>query len=207
MELSPFLQGIIIGLTLAVPVGPISLLCIRHSITGGRLHGIVSGIGVATADSLYAAVAVLGLTAVSGFIVSQQIIFRAIAGLVLIAVGIKVFISVPPDPGVNTGHGSYSRDYLSMLALALANPLTILFFLVVLPGFGIVLGGTSLSSSAEFILGIFSGSATWWIILCGTIGSVRSRLTSRNLQMINRISGILIVCFGIGTLLLIVTGH
>jgi threonine/homoserine/homoserine lactone efflux protein len=204
MELSPFLQGIIIGLTLAVPVGPISLLCIRRSITDGRLHGIVSGLGVATADSLYAAVAVLGLTAISGIILAQQFFFRVFAGLILIAVGVKVFLSVPAEPGENSGHESYLKDYLSMVAIALANPLTILFFILVLPGFGVVLGGTSLFNSAEFVLGIFSGSVAWWIILCGAVGSVRSRLSIRNLQLINRASGLLIVIFGIGTLLLMV---
>ena len=82
----------------------------------------------------------LGLTAISGIIVAQQVFFRIFAGLVLIAVGVKVFLSVPAEPGENSGHVSYPKDYLSMLAIALANPLTILFFILVLPGFGIVLG-------------------------------------------------------------------
>jgi threonine/homoserine/homoserine lactone efflux protein len=202
MELSPFVQGIIIGLTLAVPVGPISLLCIRRAIADGRLHGIISGCGVATADSFYAAVAVLGLTAVSGFILAQQIFFRAVAGLVLIAVGIRVFLTVPAEPGDNDRHVSYPRDYISMLAIALANPLTILFFIIVLPGFGIVLGGSSLPASLAFVLGIFTGSVTWWVLLCGVVGTFRSRFSIKNLLLVNRISGILIVCFGIGTLLL-----
>jgi threonine/homoserine/homoserine lactone efflux protein len=202
MEFSPFIEGIIIGLTLAVPVGPISLICIQRAIDGGRLHGIVSGIGVATADTLYAAVAVLGLTFISGLILVHQVFFRAIAGIVLIVVGIKVFLSVPEEPAGAHHHISYTRDYLSLLAIALANPLTILFFIIVLPGFGIVLGGSSLPASLEFILGIFCGSVTWWVILCGAVGSVRSRLSISNLRFINHISGILIVCFGIGTLLL-----
>lgn len=201
MELSPFIQGIIIGLTLAVPVGPISLLCIRRTIADGRLHGIVSGLGVSTADTAYAAIAVLGLTVVSGVILSQQLFFRACAGIVFILVGSRVFLSVPKGVRENAGHESYPKDYLSMLAIALANPLTILFFIVVLPGFGIVLGGTSLLTSAEFVLGIFSGSVAWWVVLCGAIGSVRSRFSTENLLWINRISGILIICFGVGSLL------
>jgi threonine/homoserine/homoserine lactone efflux protein len=207
MELSPFLQGIIIGLTLAVPVGPISLLCIRRAVADGRLHGIVSGLGVATADSLYAAVAVMGLTVISGFIVAQQIFFRAITGLVLIGVGAKVFLSLPDEPVENGRHEPYSRNYLSMLAITLANPLTILFFIVVLPGFGIVIGGTSPLTSFEFVVGIFSGSVLWWVILCGAVASVRSRFSVQNLQLINHISGALIVLFGIGTLLLLLANH
>jgi threonine/homoserine/homoserine lactone efflux protein len=207
MELSPFLQGIIIGLTLAVPVGPISLLCIRRTIADGRLHGIISGFGVATGDSFYAAVAVLGLTVISGFILAQQVFFRAVAGLVLIVVGIRVFLSVPSEPGENDPHVSYPGDYFSMLALALANPLTIIFFIIVLPGFGIVLGGTSLPASLAFVLGIFTGSIAWWVILCGVVGTFRSRFSIRNLRLINRISGILIVCFGIGTLILLMVNR
>jgi threonine/homoserine/homoserine lactone efflux protein len=206
VELSPFIQGIIIGLTLAVPVGPISLLCIRRAIADGRLHGFVSGLGVATADSLYASVAVLGLTVISSIILAQQVFFRTITGIVLVAVGCRVFLTMPAEPGDHDVHVSYKNDYLSMLAIALANPLTILFFIMVLPGFGIVIGGTSLETSLEFVFGIFTGSVAWWLILCGAIGSVRSSLTTRNLQHINRISGILIVCFGIGTLLLLLMG-
>lgn len=167
----------------------------------------MSGFGVASADSFYAAVAVLGLTAVSGFIVTQQVFFRAVAGLVLIAVGIKVFLSAPAGPGEDGGNESYAKDYLSLLAIAIANPMTIIFFLVVLPGFGIVLGGTSLVTSLEFVLGIFSGSVVWWILLCGAVGSVRSQFNTRNLQLINRISGFLIVLFGLGTLILLLANH
>jgi threonine/homoserine/homoserine lactone efflux protein len=207
VELSPFIQGIIIGLTLAVPVGPISLLCIRRAIADGRLHGIISGLGVATADTLYAAVAVLGLTIVSGFILAQQVFFRAVAGLVLIVVGIRVFLSVPAEPGDSDPHISFLKDYLSLFAITLANPLTILFFIIVLPGFGVVLGGTSLFTSLEFVLGIFAGSVAWWVVLCGVVGTFRSRFSFRNLLHINRISGILIVCFGIGTLLLLLVNR
>ena len=89
MDLGLFIQGIIIGLTLAVPVGPISLVCIHRTVANGRLHGIISGLGVATADSFYAAVAFLGLTAVSGLIIGNQSLFRFLAGIALILVGIQ----------------------------------------------------------------------------------------------------------------------
>ncbi len=202
MEISPFIQGIIIGLTLAVPVGPISLICIRRAVADGRLHGIVSGLGVATADSFYAAVAVLGLTVISGLITAHQVFFRAVAALVILAVGVRVFVSIPAEAPGDGGHESFTKDYLSLLAITLANPMTIIFFLVVLPGFGIVLGGTSPEVSAEFVLGIFCGSVVWWIVLCGAIGSVRSRLNTWHIRLINRIAGILIICFGIGSLAL-----
>jgi threonine/homoserine/homoserine lactone efflux protein len=204
MDVSLFVQGIIIGLTLAVPVGPISLICIQRTVTEGRLHGIFSGIGVATADSFYAAVTFLGLTVISGLIIAQQYLFRFLAGVVLILIGIRVFLSIPSAISRKTEHETYLKDYLSMVVLAIANPLTLIFFLIILPGYGVVIQGTSFLPAAEFVAGFFFGSTLWWVVLCGSIGSVRSRFSGENLGRINRISGLLISCFGAGMLILLV---
>lgn len=197
MDSSLVLQGMIIGLILAVPVGPLSLMCIQRSLSEGKLHGIVSGLGVATADSFYALVAFLGLTVISGFILSWQDYFRVIAGLVLIAVGIKIFLTLPHTEDQKEVPGSYTRDYLSMAAIALANPMTITFLMVTLPGFGFVFGGSTLPSTLEFVGGFFSGSMLWWIALCGSLGMVRSRIGTGALRVINRVSGIGILGIGV----------
>lgn len=204
MELSFFIQGIIIGLTLAVPIGPISLLCIQRTISEGRLHGIISGLGVSTADSFYAAITVLGLTAISGLIIDQQLLFRSLAGIILILIGIRVFMSVPAGVSEKSEHETYLKDYLSMVAIAIANPMTLIFFLVILPGFGVIIQESAFLPSAEFVAGVFFGSAVWWMILCGSVGSVRSRISVKNLGLINRISGVLISCFGAGMLILLI---
>ena len=204
MDTSLFVQGIIIGLTLAVPVGPLSLLCIRRSVADGRLHGILSGIGVATADSFYAAITVLGLTFISSLIIAWQVLFRFLTGIILILIGIRVFLSVPAGVSANTEHEPYLRDYLSMLALAIANPLTLIFFIAILPGFGVVFHEISVFSASAFVAGVFFGSTVWWVILCGSVGSVRFRISGKNLGLINRVSGVLISCFGAGMLLLLV---
>lgn len=203
MDPGLFIQGIIIGLTLAVPVGPISLVCIHRTVAGGRLHGIVSGLGVATADTFYAAVAFLGLTAVSGIIIGNQSLFRFLAGIALILVGIQVFRSVPAMVSDGDGQESYLQDYLSLFAIAAANPLTIIFFITILPGFGVVVQGTTLIAAVPFVAGVFLGSVVWWILLCGSLGAVRTWLSTGNLWQINRISGILITCFGAGMLVLL----
>lgn len=203
MDLSLFIPGVIIGLTLAVPVGPISLVCIHRTVANGRLHGIASGLGVATADSFYAAVAFLGLTAVSGVIIGHQALFRLLAGIALVLVGIQVFRSVPAAVRAADGQEPYLQDYLSLFAIAAANPLTILFFIAVLPGFGIVAQGNTLVAAIPFVAGIFSGSAVWWVLLCGSLGSVRSRLGAGNLRLINRVSGVLIAVCGAVLLLLL----
>ena len=198
-----FIQGMIIGLTLAVPVGPISLVCIHRTVANGRLHGIISGLGVATADSFYAAVVFFGLTAVSGLIIGHQSLFRLMAGIVFIFIGIRVFRSIPAAVSPGDGQEPYLGDYLSLLAITIVNPLTIIFFITILPGFGVVAQGTTLIAAVPFVAGVFLGSVVWWIILCGSVGSVRSRLSTGNLRQINRISGILIACFGAGMVFLL----
>jgi threonine/homoserine/homoserine lactone efflux protein len=203
VDLSLFIQGIIIGLTLAVPVGPISLLCIQRTIADGRLHGIFSGLGVATADSFYAAITVLGLTVISGLIIAQHSLFRFLAGIILILIGIRIFMSAPAGVSAKSEHETYLKDYLSMVAIAIANPLTLVFFLVILPGLGVVIHGFSLLPAMEFVAGVFFGSTLWWIILCGSVGSVRSHISAKNLGLINRVSGLLITCFGAGMLILL----
>lgn len=207
MDTSLFIQGMIIGLTLAVPVGPIALLCLQRAVTDGRLHGIVSGIGVATADSFYAAVTFFGLTVISGFIIANQFSLRLAAGVVLILVGVRIFLSIPAQMGVKTEHETYLKDYLSMVAITIANPLTLIFFIAILPGFGVVFHENSVLSASEFVGGVFLGSMLWWIILCGAIGSVRSRISADRLRLINRISGLLIVCFGVGMMILLALPH
>ena len=204
MDYSLLLQGMIVGLTLAAPVGPISLICIHRTVANGRLHGIISGLGVATSDSFYAAVAFLGLTAISGFIIGYQVLFRLLAGIALVLVGIRVFHAVPAEISPVDGQEPYLRDYLSMLAITAANPLTIIFFVTILPGFGIVAQGMLPETAVSFVAGVFLGSVLWWIILCGAVGSVRSRLSTGNLRRINQISGILVTCFGAGMLALLI---
>ena len=203
MDPSIFIQGMIIGLTLAVPVGPIALMCIQRAVTDGRLHGIVSGIGVATADSFYAGVTFFGLTALSGLIIAHQVSLRLAAAVVLVLVGIRIFLTIPAPLTVKTEHETYLKDYLSMVAIAIANPLTLIFFVAILPGFGVVFYENSVLSASEFVGGVFFGSTLWWIILCGSIGSVRSRISAEHLKLINRISGVMIVCFGVGMLVLL----
>jgi threonine/homoserine/homoserine lactone efflux protein len=190
------IQGAIVGLILAVPVGPLSLICIQRTLSGGKLHGLISGLGVTVADSVYALVAFLGLAVISGFIIGQEMALRIFAGLVLIAVGMRIIYFVPPSGQENTEDGSYLKDFLSMAAFTIANPMTLIFLMVTLPGYGLIFGGTSLTAAAAFVAGFFFGSAMWWVVLCGSIGSFRTRISAGNLTLINRASGIFIICVG-----------
>jgi threonine/homoserine/homoserine lactone efflux protein len=201
MDIGLVIQGIIVGLILAVPVGPLSLICIQRTVSHGRLHGICSGIGITAADSVYAVVAFLGLAAVSGLIMAYEVPLRVFAGLVLIAVGARIVFFIPPEREDGPGNRSYAKDLLSMAAIAIVNPMTLVFLMVTLPGYGFVFGGASLLSAALFATGFIAGSCAWWVLLCGTLGSFRERISDRNLTLINRVSGLFII--GIGAVMII----
>jgi threonine/homoserine/homoserine lactone efflux protein len=196
VETGAFINGIIIGVALAAPVGPIAFVCIQRSLAYGRLHGIASGLGIATADTFYAAVTAFGLALISDFLLARQWFFRLFGGLALIVVGIKIFLAGPPEITPAPENESFIADYSTMLALTLANPLTIVFFTIIIPGFGVVLSGSTGITPALFVTGVFLGEMGWWVFLCGTLGSMREYLTRERLHLINRLAGVVIAVFG-----------
>lgn len=197
METGLFVHGIIIGIALAAPVGPIALMCLHRTFSQGRLHGVVSGLGIATADAFYAAVAAFGLALISDFLLARQWFFRLFGGIALVAVGLRIFFAAPPAIEDKPEPASYLAGFSTMLALTLANPLTILFFTIIIPGFGVVIEGNSWVFPAVFVAGVFIGEMIWWTILCGSVGSVRAYLTQERLHLINRLAGLVIAIFGV----------
>ena len=196
METGAFINGIIIGIALAAPVGPIAFVCIQRSLAYGRMHGIASGLGIATADTFYAAVTAFGLALISDFLLARQWFFRLFGGLALIVVGIKIFLAGPPEITPAPENESFIADYSTMLAITLANPLTIVFFTIIIPGFGVAISDIGITP-ALFVTGVFLGEVGWWIFLCGALGSMREYLTRERLHLINRLAGFVIAAFGV----------
>lgn len=191
-----FLKGLLIGFSIAAPVGPIGVLCIRRSFADGTRMGLAAGMGAATADAAYGCVAGFGLSAVSNFLVGQQFWLRLIGGIFLCILGVKTFLSRPAADAANAKSGSLLATYASTLLLTLTNPSTILSFVAVFAGFG--LGATpDYRAAAELVLGVFMGSALWWVILSGTVGLLRSRVNEAWMRAVNRLSGGLLFGFGI----------
>src|SRR6476661_6636317 len=158
-------RGLLLGFSIAAPVGPIGVLCIRRTLADGRLAGLVSGLGAATADALYGAVAGFGLTFVSTFLVSQQVWLRIVGGLFLLFLGLKTFLIKPSTVSADSGGKGLLRAYASTVALTLTNPLTILSFAVVFAGLGLGSGSSDYLSAGLLVLGVFCGSALWWLLL------------------------------------------
>ena len=204
MEPTLFAQGMLVGITLAAPVGPIALVCIQRALTGGRWHGMASGLGVATADAFYAAITVFWITLLSGFLLEWQWVFRVAGGIVLLGVGCWIFRAVPLEVPGSADGDSYTKDFATTLALTLANLLTIVFFVALLPGFGVVFSGGSFVPAAVFVLGLFAGEVVWWVAISWLLGSLHKSLTRTRLTLINRFAGLLIIAFGIALILSVV---
>ncbi len=205
MELGPLLRGLVLGFSIAAPVGPIGVLVIRRSLAEGRRVGFVSGLGAATADFMYGAIAAFGLTAVAGLMVSQQVWLRLVGGIFLVYLGVRTFLAQPADKAAEAGGRGLLGAYSSTLFLTLTNPATILSFAVIFAGLGLAGFDGGAWATLALVVGVFLGSAAWWLLLSGGVSLFRGRLTPAGLRWVNRIAGGIIVAFGVvalGSLLL-----
>jgi threonine/homoserine/homoserine lactone efflux protein len=197
-----FLQAAVVGFAIAAPVGPIGVLCIRRTLANGRIAGLVSGLGAATADATYGGIAGFGVTFLSTLLVSQQIPIRLLGGAFLLLLGVRTFLSVPGDPH-RKPEGNLASDYLSTFALTLSNPVTIVAFAAIFAGLGVTGQDVDYTAGALLVSGVFAGSALWWVILSSVISSFRDAFDLDRLRWVNRISGLVIAGFGATTLLTI----
>lgn len=200
MNLFYFLKGLVIGFSVAAPVGPIGILCINRTLSKGRLNGFVSGLGAATADALYGCIAAFGLTFITTFLLTQKIWLQLIGGLFLCYLGVQTFRSQPAEHAAAAKGGGLLRSYTSVLFLTVTNPMTILFFIGVFSGVGISKSVFDVASALTMVAGVFLGSACWWLSLSFAINLTRSKFTNNSLIWVNRISGAVVLTFGIFTL-------
>jgi len=194
VDLALLLRGFILGFSIAAVVGPIALLCIRRTLATGFAIGFASGLGAATADATYAALASFGVSALASILIDQRLWLRVIGGAFLVYLGITALRATPAGRATTaqlTGlriAGAYS----STLALTLSNPMTIMSFAAIFAGIA--------AGSLVLVGGVFIGSAAWWLVLAGAISRLRSRVTPRHLRLVNIGSGALILAFGVQTL-------
>jgi threonine/homoserine/homoserine lactone efflux protein len=191
-------KGIVIGFSIAAPVGPIGVLCIQRTLTKGRMSGLVSGLGAASADAVYGCIAAFGLTFISTLLISQRDLIQFVGGLFLLYLGLRnLFFPKVAEKAAEARERGRIGDYFSTLALTLTNPVTILFFVAVFAGLGVAGAPGDYASAGLLVAGVFFGSSAWWLILSSIVDVFRERLTSGSLRWLNRVSGAIILVFGL----------
>ena len=195
-----FLNGLLLGFAIAAPVGPIGVLCIRRSLTDGQRAGFATGMGAATADAIYGCAAAFGLTMVSDFIVRQRFWLELIGGIFLCFLGFKTLRTRPaPEPAAASRRG-LAGAYFATFALTITNPMTILSFVAVFAGLGLA-SSSDYAAAASLVLGVFLGSAIWWLLLSSGSALLRRRLQATALLWLNRASGLIILVLGLYALI------
>jgi threonine/homoserine/homoserine lactone efflux protein len=215
-------RGLLIGFSIAAPVGPIGVLCIRRTLADGRAVGFVSGLGAATADAAYGAIAGFGLTAISGVLIGGQAWLRLVGGLFLVYLGLRTLLAgqaqtpvaarrepdAPREPDSSRAGATHTPPaqhnlagaYATTLVLTLTNPMTILSFAAIFAGLGIA-AARDYGSAALLVAGVFTGSALWWFILSGIAATLRGRMGAGSLRWVNGAAGAVILTFGVLALL------
>jgi threonine/homoserine/homoserine lactone efflux protein len=201
MLLSYFLKGVAVGLVIAVPVGPVGVLCVRRTIFGGRTFGLVSGLGSAAGDALFGIIAGFGLTMVSDWLFQYEDWLRLGGGLFLIAIGIsalrkKVVGMAKPDRNAE----NLAAAFASTFALTITNPVTILAFLGIFAAIGFTGGHVTLPHALLLVAGVAFGSMLWWLGISLGAGRFRKSFSDRTLVWLNRGSGAVLLVSGIAVL-------
>ncbi len=194
--MNPFVQGLVLGFSIAVPVGPIGVLCIRRSVAEGALVGFCCGLGAATADAIYGAIGAAGLTAVSDALVRQEFWLRLLGGAFLVYLGLTTWRSRPADQAAENKAASLTGAFGTTLLLTLSNPLTIVSFIGLFTGVGFGAGATTWTAATALVAGVFAGSAAWWLVLSTGSRRLGARLGPVQLQWLNRFAGLVICGFG-----------
>ena len=194
MDFALFGRGFILGLSIAAVVGPIALLCLRRSLSSGFALGFVSGLGAATADATYAAVASFGIGVLSTALIEQRLWLRLVGGTLLLYFGMRTLRAKPATRAAEAATTSLrlATAYTSTLALTLSNPMTILSFAAMFAGIG--------TGSLALVVGVFIGSGAWWLILAGAASRLRTGFTPKAMRLVNVGSGLLILAFGVQSL-------
>jgi len=196
-SLGLILKGLVLGFSIAAPVGPIGVLCIRRTLVNGFRSGLVSGLGAATADAIYGTIAAAGLTLVADFLVRQQLWLGLLGGGLLVFLGIKTLLTAPRPEDNALGKDNPGGNYFSTLLLTLSNPMTIFMFAAIFGGMSVQTGAVYRFNAFLLVLGVFTGSALWWLSLSAAVSLLREKVNTRLMVWVNRLAGAVITGFGV----------
>ncbi len=196
-----FLKGIVIGVIIAMPVGPVGTLCVQRTITEGKINGFLTGLGATIADVIFGFIAAFGLTVVSNFLIDQQEWIRLVGGIIICIIGVQVFSLETQKKIIPIKSPSLFNAFGSAFLIAITNPITIITFVVLFAGLGLVGSASQYGSASLTVLGVFVGSSFVWLSVWGMSLIFRERFEFGRMRWINKIAGIVILVFGVSTLL------
>lgn len=198
-----FLRGLIAGVALAAPLGPVAILCIRRGLARGQIEGFLAGMGAALADTIFGAVAGLGVTFIFTFVLEYETLIGLIGGVILLAVGVLTYRTpVCPITGAMQVQ-SLRRDIATAFTMAITNPATMLGAAGIFAVFGPINIDEEPVKAFWLVAGLFAGSAGWWLVLSALTGIFRERFIDGGLLRLNKISGAIITASGAVVLTLV----
>ena len=203
MDIHLILKGFVIGFSIAMAVGPIGLLCIRNSLTKGFLQGFATGLGAACADMMYGAVAGFGVVAITSFLVGWRLLFQLIGGLFLCYLGINMLRVKEIREKEDRTQGSFWTIFTTTFFLTMTNPMTIISFIAMYAGIGVGASDSTLLSACFVTGGVFSGSALCYLMISFFSSLFRENLTPSGVVWLNRMSGCIILGYGITSIVTI----
>lgn len=196
---SYLIRGVLIGLIFGVPAGAIGALTIQRTLRDGFAAGLVTGLGSSAADLLYSCVGVFGITLVSDFLTQYQRPISLLGGSLIAALGIHIFLQKPQNHATEHNRNRLPLCFASSFAIAIANPATVLSFLMAFTAFEVT-GAQSAPQSVQLVGGILLGTLCWWTVLAGVTAKFRGRISEKIYLVLNRVLGCLMIVLG-GTVL------
>ncbi len=193
------IKGIMVGLVVSIPLGPMGVLCLQRTLNKGKSSGFSSGMGIATADAIFALIAGLGISFIIHFLSEQQLIIKIIGGLIIAFIGLKIFIANPVKQFKKHRREGKNlfEDFISILFMALSNPFTIFLYIAIFAGLNLHDVSSGYSSALLVVAGVFMGASLSWFTISTVVNHFRANIRLRRLMWINRIAGITIILFGV----------
>lgn len=212
-QISPLeivLKGLIIGIVASAPMGPVGILCVQRTLNKGRIYGLVTGLGAAVSDIIYALVTGYGLSFIYDFIHNRAALFwlQLIGAVLMFVFGVHTFRSNPAQKthNVSRNKSSIVQNGVTGFFLAFSNPLLILLFLALFTPFNFMLPEQALYNQFVGYVAIFGGAMLWWLFITYVVSKLRERFDVRGVWIINRVIGTLVMIGSFIGAILIITG-
>lgn len=201
-------KGILIGVIVSAPLGPVGVLCIQRTLNKGRWYGFVTGLGASLSDIAYALLTGYGMSFIFDFISSNQFYLQLVGSVMLLVFGFYTFRSNPVQSirPMSASKGSYLHNFITAFFVTLSNPLIIFLFIGLFARFGFLAPGVRLFEQISGYVSIAVGALIWWFSITLFVNKVRTRFNLRGIWMINRVIGIIVMVISIFGFVLTISG-